>query len=773
FVNTLPLRLRFAPDVTFEALLHLVRVRLLRAMMHVNLPLHELIGMLRLERHRGSNPLFQVCVNHATAAPQPHSAGGCDVEVLALPSLKAAFEANIILIEGADGPKVCLEFDGDALSAADAEDILDQYECALACVARGPSLAIRDILLLQAPPRQASAEPRPAFVPVHARFEQQAARTPDAIAVIWCTHRSSYAELNARANRLAARLIDLGVGRGSLVAVCTDRRPEMVLAVLAVLKVGAAFVPVDQDNPDERLRFILDDTQARVLLTSTTLWHRFGQMPAMVVCADDDAACATYAAHDPGVAIDPADLAYGVYTSGSTGQPKCALNTHGGFANLLNWYTTGLSMPADARVMLASSFGFDMTQKSLLGPLCVGAQLMMPGCRPAEHHAFTHALAACRPTWLSCAPSAFRSFMDSPATESIGTLVLGGEPLDGAIVSALRGKAVTLVNSYGPSECSDIAIWCARSMHLADADDTAMPLGRPVPHVRIHVLDERLRQVPTGVTGDLYIAGAGVGRGYLHRPDLTAERFLPDPFGEPGSRMYKTGDLGRRRRDGVFEYLGRADDQVKLRGNRVEPGEVENSLRACDGVKECVVMLRELAPGESHLVAYIVARDAHMIDTDTLRHALRRQLPDYMVPTAWVTLPALPLNLNGKVDRKALPLPLRGPDTERAITLPRTPTEACLADIWKTVLDVPQVCVFDNFFDLWGQSLLAVKVAALVAQRLGVPLPTRAIFDAENLAALAALIDQTPAVKVTPACQPIKRQARQPMGQGVPEAPIT
>lgn len=775
FVNTLPLRLRFTPDTTFEALLRLVRARLLRAMMHVGLPLHELIGMLQLKRHAGSNPLFQVCVNYAASSPShPVPASACDFEAFALPTLKAAFEVNLILLESPSAATVCFEFDEDVLSIEDVEDILDQYRSVLLHAAARPTQSVRDIRLLEAPGAPTATAPEEPFDPVHARIERQAALTPDAVAVVSAAQRLTYAELEARARRLASRLIEQGVGRGSLVVICTDRRPEMVVAVLAVLKAGAAYVPVDQDNPDERLRFILDDTQARVLLTSNALVQRFACMPAEVLCADDDAlAAATGLDRDIGAGTRPDDLIYCVYTSGSTGKPKGALNTHRGFANLLDWYTGDLSMRSEDRVMLASSFGFDLTQKSLLGPLCVGAQLLMPGCSPTDHIDFTQALARHAPTWLNCAPSAFRSFMTAPGAALIGTLVLGGEPLPATITSALHGRPVKLVNSYGPSECADVAIWCERSMQHVDADDTAMPLGRPVRNVRIHLLDDSLRPVPAGVPGDLYIAGAGVGRGYLRRPDLTAVHFLPDPFGAPGSRMYKTGDLARRRRDGILEYLGRADDQIKVRGNRVEPGEVERCLRGCDGVREAVVMLRELADGEAHLVGYVVPQERQAIDTDRLRRELRRQLPDYMVPTAWMTLSALPLNLNGKVDRKSLPLPLREAAVSRTITAARTPTEARLADIWKTVLELPEVCVFDNFFDLWGQSLLAVKIAALVAEQFGVALPTRAVFDAENLAALAVHIDQlTTQPAVVPAVRPIRRQARQPAATGNVKTPL-
>nr|WP_168191909.1 non-ribosomal peptide synthetase [Chromobacterium phragmitis] len=744
FVNTLPLRLRFSPCSTFEALLRLVRARLLRTMMHVGLPLHELIGMLRLERHTGSNPLFHVCVNYAmSTTPDRISSGGCDFETVALPALKAAFEVNFTLLESTTGSRVCFEFDEDVLSADDAEDILDQYLRVLAQVSEMPRQAVRDIHLHDTPSFSiATTSNNTPFEPVHKRIERQATQSPDVVAIVCAGQQLTYAELNARANRMALLLIEQGAVPGSLIAICTDRRPEMVVAVLAVLRVGGAYIPIDQDNPDERLKFILEDTQAHIFMTSRSLFHRFSHLPVTILCADEDE-LGELESDDENVdvAVGPDDLAYCVYTSGSTGQPKGALNTHAGFANLLDWYTQDIPMRPVDRVMLASSFGFDMTQKTLLGPLSVGAKLLMPGCTPADHHGFTQALTTHRPSWLSCAPSAFRSFMDSPAIDNIDTLVLGGEPLDDAILTALRGKPVKLVNSYGPSECADIAIWCARLMHLTDADDTAMPLGEPVRNVRIYVLDDQLRPVPAGVPGDLYIAGAGVGRGYLRRPDLTNKHFLPDPFGMPGSRMYKTGDLGRRRRDGVFEYLGRTDDQVKLRGNRIEPGEIENCLRACDSVQDSVVVLREVAPGETHLVAYVVARVAHSIEVDKLRRTLRRMLPEFMVPTAWVTLSALPLNLNGKIDRKALPLPLRITDTVRAITPPRTPTEACLIDIWKTVLGVQQVCVFDNFFDLWGQSLLAVKVAALVAKRLGVPLPIRAIFDAKDIATLASAID--------------------------------
>jgi amino acid adenylation domain-containing protein len=773
FVNTMPLRLRFSPPTSFEALLQLVRARLLRAMMYSNLPLHELISMLRLERHAGSNPLFKVCVNHATGTSPQTSAGGCNFDLLALPTLKAAFEVNLILIESTAGLSVCFEFDEDALSINDAKDILDQYEHILEAVSVTPALPVRDLKLIAIERDPAISACRQASEPVHQRIERQSSRSPDGIAIVCGARRLTYTELNARANQLASLLIDIGVGSDTLVAICIDQSPEMVIGVLAVLKAGGAYVPIDQDNPDERLRFILTDTKARILLTSTPLLYRFREIPATILCIDEESTFAGRSNQNPAVKVDMCSLIYCVYTSGSTGQPKGALNTHAGFANLVDWYVErGLNMSADARVMLASSFGFDMTQKSLLGPLCVGASLMMPACSPAEHIGFTQALTTYRPTWLSCAPSAFRTFMDIPAAAEIGTLVLGGEPLDSSLVAALQGKPVTLVNSYGPSECSDIAIWCMRDMLYDDDQDTTMPLGKPIPNVEIHILDERLQPVPAGVPGDLYIAGAGVGRGYLRRPELTAEQFLPNPYGEPGSRMYKTGDIGRRRRDGIIEYLGRADTQIKLRGNRVEPGEIESSLRGCAGVHEAVVMLKELTPGGPHLVAYIVPQEGHTIEIDVLRRELRQHLPHYMVPTAWMQLATLPLNLNGKVDRKALPLPSRGAAVEHAITPPRTLTETQLVSIWQEVLDLPEVCVFDNFFDVWGQSLLAAKMVAKVTECFGVALPTRAIFDVENLAAMAEKIDQMMAA-CKPSLQPIKRLVRQPiaLNAGIVDAP--
>ncbi|SEQ54797.1 amino acid adenylation domain-containing protein [Pseudomonas sp. NFACC02] len=765
FVNTMPLRLRFPPDISFEKLLQLVRVRLLRAMMHVKLPLHELIRTLRLQRDAGSNPLFKVCVNHAVAEKQKTNAGRCEFELRALPSLKSAFEVNLMLIESSTSCEICLEFDEDALSSNDAKEVVSQYLDILAAASAMPSLHIQDIPLFRPQLQRTTSEPGPNLEPVHIRFERQASNVPTSVAVIYGEQQASYAELNAKANRLAMMLIEMGVNRETLVAICTDRSLDMVVSVLATMKAGGVYIPIDQDNPEERVRYILKDTKTRILLTSTSQKQRFRDMPTTVLCVDDDNLCASYAEQNPENRVDPDNLVYCVYTSGSTGRPKGALNTHAGFANLVDWYVTqGLNMSASARVMLASSFGFDTTQKNLLGPLCVGATLIIPPCLPTDHIAFTNALKAYRPSWLNCAPSAFRTFMNAPGVETISTLILSGEPLDEAIVKALQGKPVNLVNAYGPSECADICISFARSMSQAICQDSSMPLGTPIPNVEIYVLDDQFQHAPAGVSGHLYISGVGLGRGYLGRPDLTAQQFLPNPFGRPGSRMYRTGDIGRLRRDGVIEYLGRADNQIKLRGNRVEPGEIETLLRDCQGVAEAVVLLRDLGQGEPHLVAYVVPQKGETLTTDRLRLSLRAQLPEYMVPTAWMVLAAIPLNLNGKTDYKALPLPVRTAAGERIIYKPTTPTQVLLVDIWREVLDVPEVSIFDNFFDLWGQSLLAVRMAAMIADKLSVALPMRVIFDASNIVNMAAQIDQILATSGAVSPQLIKRQSREPIG---------
>ena len=447
--------------------------------------------------------------------------------------------------------------------------------------------------------------------------------------------------------------------RNTLVAICMDQRPELVICMLAVLKAGGAYVPIDPNNPDERIRHILADTSASLMLTTSSLASRWADMGAEAVCVDDPDLADPSPAGERRVPaqVQMEQLAYCIYTSGSTGVPKGALNLHRGLANLINWYVGEVGMAAVDRVMVASSIGFDLTQKNIFAPLCIGACVLLPRCSPAEAARFLKTLSTLRPTWINCAPSTFRTFAASPRIWSIRTVVLGGETVDEALVSSLKGRDLRLINSYGPTECSDVATWLQWQTNTPLPSGN-MPIGRPIANVVVHLLDDALNPLPMGEPGEICIGGVGVGRGYLGQAEKTADRFVVNPRDPEGSVIYRTGDLGKMRADKSVDFIGRRDFQVKVRGHRIELGEIESRLLDDPSVAAAAVCAFEAAPGDTRLVAYVVAKGGSANATgDALSRKLGTHLPDYMIPCSWVAMESLPINLSGKIDRLSLPRP--------------------------------------------------------------------------------------------------------------------
>jgi amino acid adenylation domain-containing protein len=576
---------------------------------------------------------------------------------------------------------------------------------------------------------------------VHELFEAQVAAAPDAAAVIFKEQRITYRELNERANQLAHRLRATGTQANTLVAICLERSLEMVVGVLAVLKAGGAYVPIDPDYPAERLAFMLQDTAASTLLTDSRVDHAFVDGKTNVIHLDKlSESIASEPVHNLVCEAGPESLIYCIFTSGSTGRPKGALNTHRGFVNLVEWYFSERlqTRPAE-RVVLASSFSFDLTQKNILGTLAKGGTLIIPLGDAVDVDCTAAAAVEHQATRMNCAPSAFKMIQGDRSSRLAGTLVLGGEPIDAPLARQLSAQGVTLINSYGPTECSDVAISFLR---VAESKSVDTPLGKPIANVKIYLLDAGLNPVPIGVAGEIHIAGVGLGRGYLNRPELTAEKFIPDPYGEAGSRMYKTGDLGRYLPDGNIEFLGRMDHQVKIRGFRIELGEIESALLGCEGVSNAVVVVREDEPGEKRLVGYVVAEERPGPTVGALREALQSRLPGYMVPTGWVFLEALPLTPNGKVDRQGLPAP-EGGRAESGVdyVAPYSETQRLLAEIWSALLKVDRIGVHDNFFTLGGHSLLATRAVAKIGERFGVRIAVREFFENASLARLAFKVE--------------------------------
>jgi amino acid adenylation domain-containing protein len=696
-------------------------------------------------------PLLQIGFSHVLADDEPLEIGAAQLYPLLIPPRRVKNQLKLDLSETHDGLRGLLLYDRETLDTQMVQRIADGYRRMLLALTTNASMRVQDLPLLTEAERHQilvqwndTKADFPQDKCIHQLFEEQVERSPDAMAVVFEDQQLTYAQLNAKANQLAHHLRGLGVKPDTLVAICVERSLEMVIGLLGILKAGGAYVPLDPDYPEERLAFMLQDTDAPVLLTQAHLRERVPRTASQIVCLDSEwSEIGNCAATNPPTVTSPLNLAYCIYTSGSTGRPKGSLNTHRGFVNLSMWYASDRAGHRVAeRTLLASSLSFDLTQKNVIGTLMAGGMLVLPNGPTADVEAIATAADRYRPTRLNCSPSALRAFAAAALNDSLRTLVLGGEPIDATLVADCNDKGLTLVNSYGPTECADVAVshLCEHGAHIDKC-----PLGRPLPNVQVCLLDAQLQPVPVGVTGELHIAGVGVGRGYLNRPDLTAEKFIPDPFGEPGTRMYRTGDLARYLPDGNIEFLGRIDHQVKIRGFRIELGEVEAALRGCEGVREAVVMAREDEPGDKRLVAYLSGREGTVPTVERLREQLLRSLPEYMVPASWVVMESLPLNPNGKIDRRALPAPqVQAVDTGARYEEPRNEVERRLAEIWVQVLKLPRVGIHDNFFALGGHSLLATQVVGRVAQEGLGQLALRTVFDAPTVERLARMLQELP-----------------------------
>jgi amino acid adenylation domain-containing protein len=580
----------------------------------------------------------------------------------------------------------------------------------------------------------------PAGASIHELFEAQAARAPGAVAVVFEDESLTYAELNARANRLAHHLRGLGVGPDARVAICVERGPEMIAGLLAILKAGGAYVPLDPAYPAERLRTMLEDSAPAALVTQSPLAAAFAGLDVPVVELDAPApAWAEGPETNPASAgLTPGHLAYVIYTSGSTGRPKGVMVEHRSLVNHTAWQAAAFGIGAGDTVLQRTSVSFDASVWELWTPLATGARMLLLSSDAArDPEAIGRVMAEGGVTVAQFVPTLLQAVLGAlPADRPLPcrTLFCGGEPLSAALVQEARAAGVgEVVNLYGPTEATIDSTW-----HPCPAGDGRPPaIGRPVANARIYVLDARGEPAAVGVAGELYVGGAGVARGYLGRAGLTAERFVPDPFsGTGGARMYRTGDLGRWRADGALEFLGRTDFQVKIRGFRIEPGEVEAVLRGCESVADCAVVARA-ETGETRLVAYVVGE----AEAEALRAHLRRSLPEHMVPSAFVSLDALPLTPNGKLDRKALPAPELA-SAEKTYVAPRTSVEELLAEIWAELLRVERVGVHDSFFDLGGHSLLVMRLLTRIRSTFDLEISIRTVFSMPTLEAMAGEIER-------------------------------
>jgi amino acid adenylation domain-containing protein len=572
-------------------------------------------------------------------------------------------------------------------------------------------------------------------------FEGQARQAPEHTALRFGATALSYGELEGRANRIAQALRSRGVGRGQRVGLCVERGAEMLAAVLGILKAGAAYVPLDPAFPQERLRFMAEDAQLALLVSSSALAGSFGLPRERQLLLDTDAAALAAQSGErlaPDAALDagPEDAAYVIYTSGSTGKPKGVVVPHRAVVNFLSSMAREPGLSADDVLVAVTTLSFDIAVLELQLPLTLGATVVIASREQAiDGHALKTLLEQTGATVMQATPVTWRLLLEAGWQGGKGFKALvGGEGLPQELAESLIASGIELWNMYGPTETT---VWstCARITDTA----RGITIGKPIANTTVYILDAHNNLCPIGVPGELCIGGEGVTLGYWNRPELTAERFIPDPFSTPpGARLYRTGDRARWRNDGTLEHLGRLDFQVKIRGYRIELGEIETAIARHAAIREVVAVAREDIPGDQRLVAYLVAENPPADWVDQLRAQLRAALPEYMVPSAFVVLDKLPLTPNAKIDRKALPAPERSASDEAAYVAPCTPTEEILAGIWAEVLKLERVGRDDNFFELGGHSLLAMQVAARVRGALGVDLPLRKIFATQTIANLAA-----------------------------------
>ncbi|WP_199520574.1 non-ribosomal peptide synthetase, partial [Kitasatospora sp. MBT63] len=776
-INTLVLRTRWDGDPAFADLLPLARTTVLDAFDRQDTPFASLVDELQPERDLSVTPLFQTAFTLHDRQAGELTLGGVRAEQVPLPWQVAKFDLALQAAELPDGSLGCqFEYATGLFDQPTVQRLAGHLTRLLTAVAEHPEAPLSAVDLLDAAELAVVDQPIPGAPSAwdgrcaHQVFEEQAARTPDAVAVSHPGGSLTYRELNGRANRLARRLRALGVGAESLVGVCLERGPDLVVTLIAVLKSGGAYVPLDPAYPSDRLAYMAADAALTCVVTETAhaaLVASVHDGPALVL-EDLAAEPAAESAEDLPSLAGPDNAVYVIYTSGSTGRPKGVVLSHRAVLRLFSAAAGLYGFGSDDVWSLFHSYAFDVSVWELWGALLFGGRLaVVPFDVARSPEELLDLLVAERVTVLSQTPSAFRSLVTlagagDPRIDRLALrhVVFGGEKLEiGDLrpwTDRLGPDTPALINMYGITETT-----VHTTFHRLTGTDLAAPavspIGRPLPDLGVHLLDEHGRLVPVGVVGEIHVSGPGVARGYLNRPDLTAERFVPNPFGAPGSRLYRSGDLARRLPDGTLEFVGRADDQVKIRGYRIELGEIQAAVAAHPGVREAVVIAREDSPGRKELVAYWTAEADGGPTAADLRTLLGQSLPGYMVPAAFVRLDAFPLTGNGKTDRRALPAPERsGAGQDEAFTAPRTVTEQRIAEVWCQALGLERVSVDATFFDLGGDSIRAVSLVG-VLREADYDVTVRDVFEHRTVAALAQYLGNRQAPPApTPAVAPFQ-----------------
>ncbi|MEQ1527954.1 MAG: amino acid adenylation domain-containing protein [Methylococcales bacterium] len=747
FINTLPLRIKIMPDNTVLGWLKALLTQNQDMRRYEYTPLMQIQGWSEVSRGMALFESLLVFENYPINQALTEHVAGLTVDMMSVvdqnnyPLTLSAFPGTELRLE--------ITYAADQFEAETIKQMLVHLQCLLEAFVEQPQRRLSETSLLSAEDKQqilvdwnATEVNYPTDRFIHQLFEAQVVKTPDVDAVVFVDQMLSYAELNAKANQLANYLCSKGVGPDVLVGICLERSLEMVIGLLGILKAGGAYVPLDPSYPQDRLDFMLHDVGTSIVLTQEACLKKLSASVAAVLCLDSEwHVVEKSSTENPDILLVPENLAYCIYTSGSTGQPKGAGVPHQGILNRLQWMQEQYSLDQMDRVLQKTPYSFDVSVWEFFWPLMTGAKLIV--AKPEEHKeslALIDTITALRVTTIHFVPSMLQVFVDTPGVEnctSLTRVICSGEALPADLVARFHQKLpAELHNLYGPTEASvDVSYWTC----LPGCVDTAIPIGRPIDNITLYILDRQLNPVLVGTPGELHIGGIGLGRGYLNRPELTAEKFIPNPYCPVGSRLYKTGDLVRYRPDGTIDYLGRNDFQIKIRGFRIELGEIENRLSLCVGVREAVVIAREDGHGNKRLVAYLTEDNSGELSIPGLRADLAMTLPDYMLPTAFVVLPVLPLTANGKLDRSALPKPDADSVISHRYEVPQGLIEITLSNIWQELLELERVGRNDHFFELGGHSLMALTLVERLRQE-GWALEPRMVFANPILSVLAAAI---------------------------------
>lgn len=756
FINALPIRVKIDSQSLIIPWLQAIQDQQIQNRQHESSPLVKIQKWSEIPKDQ---PLFRsLFVFENYPSSEDVHAGRDALRLLPLDSVEQTNYPLTLTIAPGEEITARLSYQGHLFDRQSIVRLLDHFQTGLEALVAQPVQRIGDLPLLtvaeteqQVVKWNQTATPFPADICIHELFEAQVAQHPQAIALRFEGEEWTYQQLNERANQVAHYLQEHGVKPDTLVGLCVERSLEMVMGMLGILKAGGAYVPLDPAYPPERVAFMLEDTHIALLLTQQHLLARLPHYDALTLCLDSDwpQIASGYATNNLRCKVTSKALAYVIYTSGSTGKPKGVMIPYEGLNNRLFWMQQTYHLTAHDRVLQKTPFSFDVSVWEFFWPLLAGATLVV--ARPEGHRDPDYLKTVIlkeRITVVHFVPSLLQFFVEGANQHypDLKWVICSGEALGYDLQARFLAQFsnVELYNLYGPTEASiDVTFWrCER-----DSERQTVPIGRPIANTQIYILDQEMQPVPIGVPGELYIGGIGVARGYVQRPDITADKFVPDPFSkQEGARLYKTGDIARYCATGEIEYLGRGDQQIKMRGFRIELGEITSVLSQYSAVQDCTVMMREDAIGDKQLVAYVVLRSQHTDTIADLRNYLSAKLPIYMVPAFFVILPVLPLTSNGKLDYRALPAPnISHSGSDRPYVAPRTPIEIKLAQIWEQVLNTSTVSIHDNFFEIGGNSLYVVRMV-IKAAKAGITLTMKQIFQHQTIANLAEILDRMPSI---------------------------